>query len=195
MKFNYLYKKGLLFSISLILLVTFTSAKRSVQSRKQLHPLPLASVHIVDRNGFSETISSKDRLSQLQNVDFLKPQSYQKVLRIYGRDSKGNVRSVVTSYHPNGNPKQFLEILNARAFGNYREWHPNGVQSVATKVIGGTPDITLIAEKTWLFDSTSCAWDEDGHLIADSSIFTRCFRWDFYLLSSFWTSVETDSLY
>lgn len=147
------------------LLCTFTSARRSNSKKPRL--LPLTSVHIVDRNGFSETISNKDRLNQFQNVDFLKPQTYQKILRIYARDSKGNVRSVVTSYHPNGNPKQFLEILNGRASGQYREWHANGTPSLCTRVIGGMPDLTSAAEKSWLFDSTSYAWDEDGHLMAE----------------------------
>lgn len=148
-----------------LLLVTFTGAKR-LQIRKP-RPLPLASVHIIDRNGFSETISNKDRLSQFQNVNFLSPQPYQKVLRIYARSSKGNIRSVATTYHENGNPKQFLEILNARANGNYYEWHENGHMSVMSRVIGGTPDVTSLAEKTWLFDGPSYAWDEDEHQIAE----------------------------
>src|SRR5215207_2384083 len=89
-----------------LLLVTFTGAKRTQTRKPKL--LPLSSVHIVDRNGFAETISNKERLNQFQNVNFLSAQPYQKVLRIYARDSKGNIRSVVTAYHENGNPKQFL---------------------------------------------------------------------------------------
>lgn len=150
-----------------LLLFTFIGAKRS-QSRKP-RLLPLSSVHIVDRNGFSETISNKERLNQFQNVNFLNQQPYQKILRIYARDSKGNIRSVVNTYHENGNPKQFLEILNARANGNYYEWHENGNMSVVSHVIGGTADVTLLAEKTWLFDGTSYAWDEEGHQVAEIS--------------------------
>lgn len=126
----------------------------------------LTSVHIVDRNGLSETISNKERLIQFQSVDFLKSQPYQKVLRIYSRDSIGNIRSVVTTYYENGNPKQFLEVINGRASGNYREWHENGVMSISAYIIGGTPDVTACAEKTWLFDGPSCAWNEDGNLEA-----------------------------
>jgi antitoxin component YwqK of YwqJK toxin-antitoxin module len=162
MKIRQFFKTISLYSFLFILLFTFTSAKP-----KKPRPLPLTSVHVVDRNGFAETISNKDRLKQFQNVDFLKPQTYQKVLRIYGRDSKGNVRSVVTSYYPNGNPKQFLEILNGRASGIYREWHSNGSLSLATRVIGGTPDLTSAAEKTWLFDGISYVWDEENHVIAE----------------------------
>ncbi|WP_068467580.1 toxin-antitoxin system YwqK family antitoxin [Candidatus Protochlamydia phocaeensis] len=145
-----------------LLLFTFSGAKRCTKKR-----LPLTSIHIIDRNGFAETISNKDRLDQFQNVDFLKSQPYQKVLRIYARDSKGNIRSVVTTYYPNGNPKQFLEILNARANGNYYEWHENGVMSLSTRIIGGSPDVTTAAEKTWLFDGPSYAWDEDGKPAAE----------------------------
>jgi antitoxin component YwqK of YwqJK toxin-antitoxin module len=148
-----------------LLLLTFTGAKRSKNGKPRL--LPLTSIHIIDRNGFAETISNKERLNQFQNVDFLSSQPYQKVLRIYARDSKGNVRSVVTTYHENGNPKQFLEILNARANGIYCEWHENGNMSLMTKVIGGTPDVTPLAERSWLFDGPSYAWDEEGNQIAE----------------------------
>lgn len=147
-----------------LLLCTFTGAKRQT-AKKRL--LPLTSIHIIDRNGFAETLSNKDRLNQFQNVDFLSQQPYQKVLRIYARDFKGNVRSVVTTYHANGNAKQFLQILNGRALGNYYEWHENGNTRIAAKVIGGTADVTPSAERSWLFDGLSTAWDEDGYLIAE----------------------------
>jgi antitoxin component YwqK of YwqJK toxin-antitoxin module len=145
-----------------LLLCTLTGAK---PAKKRL--LPLTSIHIIDRNGFAETLSNKDRLNQFQNVDFLSQQPYQKVLRIYARDFKGNVRSVVTTYHTNGNVKQFLQILNGRALGNYYEWHENGKVRITAKVIGGTADVTPSAERSWLFDGLSTAWDEDGHLIAE----------------------------
>lgn len=156
-----------LFCLLSLLLVAFSSAKRQKNYKKRL--LPLTSVHIIDRNGFSESITNKDRLTQYLSVDFLKPQPYQKVLRIYARDGKGDVRSVVTSYHENGNPKQFLEILNGRAMGQYREWHENGIMSVSAKVLNGTPDITSGAEKTWVFDDSSLVWDVDGNWIAEIS--------------------------
>lgn len=150
--------------ILIALLMTFTSARQANVKRK---PIPLTSVHIVDRNGFAETIGGKDRLEQFQKINFLEPQPYQKVLRIYARDSQGNVRSIVTSYYPNGNAKQFLEIVNGRAFGMYREWHENGNPSLMAKVIGGTADITMAAENTWLFDGVSQVWDENNHLTAE----------------------------
>jgi antitoxin component YwqK of YwqJK toxin-antitoxin module len=129
----------------------------------------LSSINIVDRNGFSETISNEDRLKQYEDVDFLKQQPYQKVLRIYGRNAQGEIKAFVTSYHPNGHPKQYLEITNNRAYGPYREWHPNGVLKLETFIIGGTADIDTAAEKTWLFNGCSRAWSEKGNLIADVS--------------------------
>lgn len=160
------FKQCILGILLCLLLVTLTGAKRS-QSGKKKRLLPMTSIHIIDRNGFSETISNKERLNQFQNVNFLSSQPYQKVLRIYARDSKGNLRSVVNTYHENGNPKQFLEILNGRANGNYCEWHENGNMSVMSHVIGGNPDVTSLAEKTWLFDGPSYAWDEEEHPIAE----------------------------
>lgn len=152
----------LLFSLFFIV---FTSA--SWGFTKKPKPLPLTSIHIIDRNGFAETISSKDRITQFQNTDFLKPQPYQKVLLVYGRDCLGNIRSVATTYYTNGNPKQFLEILNGRANGIYSEWHENGVSSLSSHVIGGMPDLTPAAEKSWIFHGTSSVWDEDGNLKAE----------------------------
>lgn len=154
-------KKLGVFALYFCLILSLCSAKRCVRK-----VLPLTTVHIVDRNGFAETISSKDRLSQFQNVDFLRSQPYQKVLLIYGRDSKGDVRSVTTTYYPNGNPKQFLEILNGRANGTYTEWHENGTMNITATVIGGVADLTTIAEKSWLFDGTNTVWDDNGNLIA-----------------------------
>jgi antitoxin component YwqK of YwqJK toxin-antitoxin module len=160
-----IFKQASLGILLCIFLLTFTGAKRS-KSCKGRHP-PLTSIHIIDRNGFAETIGNKERLNQFQNTDFLSSQPYQKVLRIYARDSKGNVRSLVTSYHENGNPKQFLEILNGRAKGMYCEWHENGKMRLMAKVIGGMPDINTAAERSWLFDGPSYVWDEEENQIAE----------------------------
>jgi antitoxin component YwqK of YwqJK toxin-antitoxin module len=127
----------------------------------------LASIHIIDRNGLQETITNVDRLEQYSQVDFLKPQSYQKVLRIYGRDKLGNIKAYVTSYHENGQPKQYLEIRNTRAMGTYREWYPNGTMRIDTNVIGGDADITPQAENSWLFDGPARYWNEKGILVAN----------------------------
>lgn len=130
-------------------------------------PPKLVSINIIDRDGLSETISNPDRLEKFAATDFTGCQPYQKVLRVYARDEKNAVVAHVTSYHPNGQIKQYLEVSNGRAFGIYREWYPTGILKVEAHVIGGQPDITTAAEKSWLFDGTSKAWDENGNLIAE----------------------------
>lgn len=164
MKIKLFYRFLMIFCL-LACLLALPSAKR--MRNKCPKPLPLASVHIVDRNGFSETISHKDRLNQFQQMDFLKPMPYQKVLRLYARDYAGNIKAIVTSYHANGNPRQYLDVMNGRALGWYLEWHENGSLAVSTRVVGGMADINPTAERSWLFDGVSQAWDEEGRMRAE----------------------------
>lgn len=126
----------------------------------------LTSINIIDRNGLTETINNPERLDQYSLVNFLQPQPYQKVLRIYSRDPQGNIPACITSYHPNGYTHKYLEVINSRACGEYKEWYPNGVQKVSANVIGGSADIVEGSEKTWIFDGCSQAWNEDGMLEA-----------------------------
>lgn len=135
--------------------------------RTECDPLTLTSINIIDRNGLTEMINSPERLKQYQTVDFLKPQPYQKVTRVFNRDEQGNSFSHITCYHPNGQPKQYLESVNGRAYGIYKEWHSNGTLSLQTFVIGGVADLNTAAEKSWLFDGCSSAWDENGNLLAE----------------------------
>lgn len=164
---KYFITKSTMCLMLVCMLITFTSAKRCCKQTCRPAPLTLASVHIVDRNGISEAITNKERLNQYLNVDFLSPQPYQKVLRIYTRDINGNLKAQVNSYHENGNPMQYLEVMNGRALGKYQEWHANGLMSISTKIIGGEPDVSMSAQKTWLFDDVSYAWNENGCLIAE----------------------------
>jgi len=127
----------------------------------------ITSINIIDHNGLSETINAKERLTVFDKTDFLAPQPYQKVLRVYGRQKNGDVRSCITSYHPNGQVKQYLEAINNRASGIYREWFPNGTLKVEAYVIGGVADINTHAEQSWLFDGMNTAWDENGALVAE----------------------------
>ena len=124
----------------------------------------LVAIQIQDRNGFTETISTQERLENYQNVDFLLSQPFKKVLRVYKNDGKNH--SIITTYHPNGSIAQYLEAKEMRASGIYREWFPNGQMKIDSYVIGGTADITQGAQKDWLFTGTSQVWDEDGHLMA-----------------------------
>lgn len=162
------------FSLCLLCLLTLCVSTGAKRCKKGHKPPPLASIHIIDRNGFTETISQKERLGQFQQVDFLSSQPYQKVLRIYGRDAQGNIRAIVTTYHENGNCKQCLDIFNGRAHGNYYEWHENGQQRLAARIIGGMPDVTPLAERSWLFDGVTSAWDEEGRKSAEISYSKGC---------------------
>lgn len=148
-----------------VMLVLLTSACQSF--KKEAEKPKLTSINIIDRNGMSETTSNADRLNKFENVDFLSNQPYQKVLRIFSRDARGDICAYITSYHPNGQPKQYLEVVNNRAYGFYREWHSNGVMKLEVFVIGGMADINTAAEQSWLFEGSSKAWDENGNLIAD----------------------------
>ncbi|MEZ5315248.1 MAG: hypothetical protein R3E91_03440 [Chlamydiales bacterium] len=134
--------------------------------KKEFEPEMITSMNIIDRNGMSETISSKDRLSTFDKTNFLTPQPYQKVLRVYGRKKNGNIHSYLTSYHPNGQPKQYLEAINNRAYGSYQEWFPNGQMKIDAKVIGGIADLDTSAEQSWLFEGLNRVWNEEGILIA-----------------------------
>ncbi|HSW87257.1 MAG TPA: hypothetical protein VLG49_07160 [Rhabdochlamydiaceae bacterium] len=137
----------------------------SVKSKSD--PSILTSMQMMDRNGFSETISSKDRLAVYQKVDFLAPQPYQKVLRVFGRDLEGRSQSKITSYHSNGQVWQFLEVVDGRAHGKYLEWHQNGKLKIDANVIEGVADISEMAQASWIFDGKSSAWNEEGSLIAE----------------------------
>lgn len=127
----------------------------------------LVSLNLVDREGLSETISNSDRLKKYESTDFLSSQPYQKVLRVYHRKGVSDVMAYVTCYHPNGQLKQYLEVMNGRALGIYREWYPNGKLKVQANVVGGEADVTPSAQKTWLFDGLAEAWNEEGDLEAE----------------------------
>ncbi|NGX53347.1 MAG: hypothetical protein K1000chlam4_00056 [Chlamydiae bacterium] len=132
-----------------------------------ISPEKITAINIIDRNGLAETISAKERLNNFKKTDFLASQPYQKVHRIYARDKNGNVTSRITSYHPNGEIKQFLEAVNNRALGTYKEWHPNGQLKIESSIVGGIADINSQAEESWLFEGENRAWDEDGNLLAE----------------------------
>jgi antitoxin component YwqK of YwqJK toxin-antitoxin module len=134
---------------------------------ESVSPDHLSSINLIDRNGLSETVSQRNRIAQYDKTDFLSPQPYQKVLRVYEKSKTGEVKAIITSYHPNGQVKQYLETVNNRAKGLYREWYVNGVQKVESHVIGGLADLNTAAEQSWLFEGVSQAWDEEGNLVAE----------------------------
>ncbi len=145
----------------LFLVFSIASCMRSENDDKPV----LISINIIDRNGLTETIVHKERLQNYEKTNFLCPQPYQKVLRVYKRDCQGNSQSFVTSYFENGLPKQYLEAVNNRAFGLYQEWHENGILKLEATIIGGIADLTPCAEKSWQFDGCAQAWDENGNIL------------------------------
>jgi antitoxin component YwqK of YwqJK toxin-antitoxin module len=129
----------------------------------------LISIQIIDRNGFSETISTKDRLSRYQTTDFKEPQPYQKVFRVFGKNKEGRTPSTITSYHSNGHLWQYLEVFDGRAHGTYQEWHPNGQPKMKLQVIEGISELSETAFASWVFEGINSIWDENGKLIASLS--------------------------
>lgn len=125
----------------------------------------LTTVHLVDVNGFNQTITQEQRLQQFERVNFLQDQPYQKVLRTW-KDAKGETRSVLTGYYPSGRLMRYLEGRGGKAWGVYKEWHENGQLRVQVNVVAGKIDFGEIPEQTWVFDGMSEAHDEQGHLQA-----------------------------
>lgn len=127
----------------------------------------LSSIQLIDRNGFKETISSPERLKCYQNTNFCVSQPYEKVMRIYTRNIQGKTPSKLTTYHSNGEPWQYLEVINGRACGTYREWHENGALCLELSVIEGVGDLSTEAQLSWVFDGYSYAMDDQGRLQAE----------------------------
>jgi antitoxin component YwqK of YwqJK toxin-antitoxin module len=133
-------------------------------------PCPkLVTINLIDQNGVSETISNEDRLAQYSNVDFLAPQPFKKVLRVYKRNDQGEIIACITSYYPNGQVQQYLDLVNGRAFGTYRSWHENGSRKIEATVIGGDADLSTGCEKSWIFNGLATAWDINGCMQAQFS--------------------------
>lgn len=127
----------------------------------------IVSMQLLDRNGFSETISSKERLENYQKIDFTTPQPYEKVLRIFSKDKEKRSHSIVTSYHPNGYLWQYLEVIDGRANGVYKEYFPTGVLKIEARLIEGMGDVSEKAQLSWVFEGKNTVYDENGKLAAE----------------------------
>jgi len=147
----------------LLVIALFSSCQRQNPDQSD----QIVSMQLIDRNGFTETISIKDRLAPYQSIDFLSPQPYQKVLRVYGRNTQGKSQSKISSYHSNGHIWQLLEVVDGRAHGTYQEWYANGQQRIHAHVIEGLADINDLAQTSWIFHEKSQVWDEQGNAIAE----------------------------
>jgi antitoxin component YwqK of YwqJK toxin-antitoxin module len=127
---------------------------------------PLLRVNIVDHSNLSETFTSPERLKELVKRNYLEPQPYRKVARVFARDKEGSAHSIVTSYYENGQVRQYLECVNGRACGVYQEWHSNGQKKLVARVLAGRADIDEKALTSWAFDGECTAWDEQGVISA-----------------------------
>ncbi len=128
---------------------------------------PIISVQTIDRNGFRETINSGERLKAYQKVNFFAPQPYEKVMRLYSRTDEGKTPACLTTYHENGQIYQYLELLNGRAFGTFREWHPNGKLHIDAMVIEGLGSLSKEAQLGWIFDGICRVFDDRSNLEAE----------------------------
>ena len=146
--------------VYLILFIYFIALSCSNKNQNDL----ISCLQIVDRNGLSETISSKEEIVKYQNTDFNKSQPYQKVLRIYKNSKNKDSKSILTSYHPNGELFKYLEIKDSRAFGKYMEYHPNGILKVLANVIGGPSDFDAASD--WIFDGECQVFLENQKLVS-----------------------------
>lgn len=138
----------------------------SCYSPKQVNQQKLSSIQLIDRHGVRETISLEERLKSYQKNDFLLAQPYEKVVRVFTPNTDGRVISKLTSYHENGQIKQYLELLSGRAHGVYREWYENGQEKVRFTVIEGIGDLSQTALKSFVIDGLSEAWDSKGNIMA-----------------------------
>jgi len=72
------------------------------QGTQKDESLPMVTLQLIDKHGFSETISSPDRLALFKHTNFFSSPTVSKSDSIYGRNKEGNSISTVTSYHDNG---------------------------------------------------------------------------------------------
>lgn len=156
-------KKSFLFYFLIPLFFFSGCSKKTTEKTEPI----LMSIQVIDRNGFTETISAKDRLAKYKKVDFCSPQPYQKVLRVFNKDEEGKSSSAITSYHVNGLIWQYLEIVDGRAHGTYKEWHLNGQLKMELSLIEGIAELSEAASASWVFDGKNTIWDEKGSLEAE----------------------------
>jgi antitoxin component YwqK of YwqJK toxin-antitoxin module len=148
-------KKYLLFSLLL------------VSCHKKPSDSHLISLQMIDRNGQTETISQTARIKVLEKQDFLRPQPYERILRVYSKNEESKNPSILTTYHKNGQLFQKLEALDGRAFGRYQEFYESGQIRIDAFVIEGTADLTNLAQSSWVFDKLCQIFYPSGQLQAE----------------------------
>ena len=142
------------------LFITLTGCSNRSDSIDQI-----SMIQLVDRVGMNETIKDKERLKKFSDIDFNKPQPYQKVTRILTKKNSPQ-KSIITTYHENGLLKEYLESSSNRACGFYREFYSNGVMRIEAQVIEGIADLTDSAKSSYVFDNFSKVFYNNGTLLA-----------------------------
>lgn len=142
---------------SIVIIVVLTACSK-------LPEQSLTKVLQTNQKGVTQTITNKERLKEFEKYDLLSHQPCKKLIRFFKSDNC--VKSIVTTYYPNGRIYQLLECKDNHAFGAYNEWFSNGVQKVKANVIMGIPDIDTSSQNSWVFDGENQIFDEEGRLIA-----------------------------
>ncbi len=122
----------------------------------------LVHLQIVDRNGYTQTISDKESIKKYEIADLKAPSHHEKVVRVFDKEQKG----VITLYHDNGQLWQYLETKTGRAAGVYEEYYPTGQIHIRSIVSEGVADLTDAAKTSWIFDGVSTVYDENGQVLA-----------------------------
>lgn len=122
----------------------------------------LVHLQLVDRNGYTKTVSDGEQLKSYGRGDFKAQSSHEKIVRVFEKDKRG----LITAFHDNGNIWQYLETKTNRACGVYEEYFPNGKLHIRANVIEGIADLTDEAKTSWIFDKECTVYDNKGKLEA-----------------------------
>jgi antitoxin component YwqK of YwqJK toxin-antitoxin module len=146
--------------ISISLLLCFSSCS----------PIPrkdeMQMIQIVDRLGMNETINEKEKIQRYATTDFLSPQPFQKVVRVYQHQESQPVKMIITTYHESGMIKEYLEVKGHRANGLYQEFHDNGRLKIQAHVMEGIADLTEAAKMSFIFDGECKVYNDQGRQVA-----------------------------
>ncbi|MCH9811960.1 hypothetical protein K0U07_04250 [bacterium] len=144
------------FCLAAALLLGLVSSCQRYTKKELVH------LQIVDRNGYTKTISDVKDRKKYEKGNIKAPSHHQKVVRIYDREDRG----VITLYHDNGLLWQYLETKMNRAHGVFEEYYPSGALKISAFISEGIADVTDAAKTSWVFDGESKVFDEEGNTIA-----------------------------
>ena len=148
---------------SFIIFLFLFSACSSNKDSKDL----ITMIQVVDRMGMNETIKQKEKLKNFEEVDFEKPQPFQKVTRVIQKKGTNLPKSIITTYHENGFLKEYLEASSHRAHGKYKEFYSDGNLKIEGQVIEGIADLTDAAKQSFIFDGICRVFFPNGNVQAE----------------------------